>query len=251
LQTSNLAGKNIFSVFHLAASDRDEGIVELAFQTTGRIVTQTYEQHFQSLVDSFQVDAVKCLSEFACNAYFPGHIDGVDTADPALRQKCSGRAATDLPRPQHGGPDGAGRRSCVGTRALTVMFEVVKTYGSSFRPHWWQDLFQIIFRIFDNMKLPERHNEKAEWMTTTCNHALYAIVDVFTQYYDVLGNLLLDDLFVQLHWCVQQDNKQLARSGTNCLENLVISNGTKFNTETWDKTCQCMLDIFRTTLPAT
>lgn len=39
------------------------------------------------------------------------------------------------------------------------MFEVVKTYGASFRPHWWQDLFQIIFRIFDNMKLPERHNE--------------------------------------------------------------------------------------------
>ena len=27
--------KNIFSVFHLAASDHDEGIVELAFQTTG------------------------------------------------------------------------------------------------------------------------------------------------------------------------------------------------------------------------
>jgi brefeldin A-inhibited guanine nucleotide-exchange protein len=27
--------KNVFSVFHLAASDHDEGIVELAFQTTG------------------------------------------------------------------------------------------------------------------------------------------------------------------------------------------------------------------------
>lgn len=27
--------KNVFSVFHLAASDVDEGIVELAFQTTG------------------------------------------------------------------------------------------------------------------------------------------------------------------------------------------------------------------------
>ena len=26
--------KNVFSVFHLAASDLDEGIVELAFQTT-------------------------------------------------------------------------------------------------------------------------------------------------------------------------------------------------------------------------
>ncbi|XP_075525002.1 ADP ribosylation factor guanine nucleotide exchange factor Sec71 isoform X2 [Dermacentor variabilis] len=262
--------KNIFSVFHLAASDRDEGIVELAFQTTGRIVTQTYEQHFQSLVDSFQ-DAVKCLSEFACNAYFP------DTSMESIRliRHCA-KYVAEQPRTfrDHNMEDQTVPEedrvwvrgwfpilfelSCIvnrckldiRTRALTVMFEVVKTYGLSFRPHWWQDLFQIIFRIFDNMKLPERHNE-AEWMTTTCNHALYAIVDVFTQYYDVLGNLLLDELFVQLHWCVQQDNKQLARSGTNCLENLVISNGTKFNTETWDKTCQCMLDIFRTTLPAT
>lgn len=30
--------KNIFSVFHQAASDHDETIVELAFQTTGHIV---------------------------------------------------------------------------------------------------------------------------------------------------------------------------------------------------------------------
>ena len=29
--------KNVFSVFHLAASDEDEGIVELAFQTTGML----------------------------------------------------------------------------------------------------------------------------------------------------------------------------------------------------------------------
>ena len=32
--------KNVFSVFHLAASDVDEGIVELAFQTTGEILQQ-------------------------------------------------------------------------------------------------------------------------------------------------------------------------------------------------------------------
>ncbi|KAH6922444.1 hypothetical protein HPB50_013617 [Hyalomma asiaticum] len=259
--------KNIFSVFHLAASDRDEGIVELAFQTTGRIVTQTYEQHFQSLVDSFQ-DAVKCLSEFACNAYFP------DTSMESIRliRHCA-KYVAEQPRTfrDHNMEDQTVPEedrvwvrgwfpilfelSCIvnrckldiRTRALTVMFEVVKTYGSSFRPHWWQDLFQIIFRIFDNMKLPERHNEKAEWMTTTCNHALYAIVDVFTQYYDVLGNLLLDDLFVQLHWCVQQ--VELTAYTRACYSVMLFS--IKFNTETWDKTCQCMLDIFRTTLPAT
>ena len=45
------------------------------------------------------------------------------------------------------------------------------------------------------------------------------------------------------------DNEQLARSGTNCLENLVISNGTKFEPEAWDSTCSCMLDIFKNTIP--
>lgn len=41
-------------------------------------------------------------------------------------------------------------------------------------------------------------------MTTTCNHALYAIVDVFSQYYDMLHTILLQDLYDQLRWCVQQ-----------------------------------------------
>lgn len=92
--------------------------------------------------------------------------------------------------------------------------------------------------------------QKAEWMTTTCNHALYAIVDVFSQFYDTLGPLLLEQLYSQLLWCVQQDNEQLARSGTNCLENLVISNGIKFDEQTWEKTCCCVLDIFESTLPS-
>lgn len=133
-------------------------------------------------------------------------------------------------------------------------------------------------------------------MTTTCNHALYAIVDVFTQYYVVLQDVLLTDLYEQLYWCVEQgtftcsniqythaanlktelifsflsltvlyerlalcyarslfvyiiDNEQLARSGTNCLENLVISNGVKFSEAVWEETCQCIVKIFHTTIP--
>ena len=41
-------------------------------------------------------------------------------------------------------------------------------------------------------------------MTTTCNHALYAVVDVFTQYFEVLSDVLLEDMFSHLLWCVQQ-----------------------------------------------
>ncbi|XP_059050657.1 brefeldin A-inhibited guanine nucleotide-exchange protein 1 [Achroia grisella] len=265
--------KNIFSVFHLAASDQDEAIVDLAFQTTGKIITELYEKQFSAMIDSFQ-DAVKCLSEFACNAKFP------DTSMEAIRlvRSCA-TAVGSSPQlfAEHAGLEGEPGApevdrvwlrgwfpllfslSCVvsrckldvRTRGLTVLFEIIKTHGDSFRPHWWRDLFNILFRIFDNMKLPEHQLEKNEWMTTTCNHALYAIVDVFTQYFDVLGTLLLEQLYSQLHWCVQQDNEQLARSGTNCLENLVISNGTKFNDDTWSNTCQIMLDIFNSTLPTT
>uniref|UniRef100_A0A673HR42 Brefeldin A-inhibited guanine nucleotide-exchange protein 1-like n=1 Tax=Sinocyclocheilus rhinocerous TaxID=307959 RepID=A0A673HR42_9TELE len=249
--------KNIFSVFHLAASDQDESIVELAFQTTGHIVTNVFEKHFPATIDSFQ-DAVKCLSEFACNASFP------DTSMEAIRliRHCA-KYVSDRPQAfkdytsddMNVAPEDRVwvrgwfpilfELSCiinrckldVRTRGLTVMFEVMKTYGHTYEKHWWQDLFRIVFRIFDNMKLPEQQTEKAEWMTTTCNHALYAICDVFTQYFEALSDVLLDDILSQLYWCVQQDNEQLARSGTNCLENVVILNGEKFNAETWDKTC--------------
>ncbi|MPC12608.1 Brefeldin A-inhibited guanine nucleotide-exchange protein 1 [Portunus trituberculatus] len=311
--------KNIFSVFHLSASDNDQNIVEMAFETTKEIISQIYKKHFVTVIDSFQ-DSVKCLSEFACNAGFP------DTSMEAISliRDCA-KYVDEKPQMfrEHNLEDVtvcADDRvwvrgwfpilfelSCiitrckldVRTRALTVLFEVVKNYGGSFSPHWWKDLFKILFRIFDNMKLPEQQTESAvelnerqaevcvlsvlrhfdfaclitllaayytvyllicsaltnpmvmknEWMTTTCNHALYAIVDVFTQYFDVLSPILLQDLYTQLHWCVQQDNEQLARSGTNCLENFVISNGPKLDPQTWDKTCQCLLDIFNSTLP--
>ena len=86
-------------------------------------------------------------------------------------------------------------------------------------------------------------------MTTTCNHALYAIVDVFTQYYSQLHAILLDDLYKQLQWCVNQDNEQLARSGTNCIENLVISNGHNFSPDVWRRTCDCICAMFTATIP--
>ena len=109
-----------------------------------------------------------------------------------------------------------------------MLFDIVKTYGDQFEAHWWKDLFQasftahsqasavdilntqVLFRIFDNMKLKENGDDsdfpdrsqpsltpvcswtfhltfltrlaiKSEWLNTTCNHALYALTDVFSQ----------------------------------------------------------------------
>ena len=62
--------KNIFSVFHLAASTNDERIVLLAFETMTDIIKNIAVKYLASILDSFQ-DAIKCLSEFACNSSSP------------------------------------------------------------------------------------------------------------------------------------------------------------------------------------
>ena len=53
--------KNVFSVFHLAASDQDEGIVELAFQTTG-FLTGLFVCSFVCLLNM-----IDCLSICVCS----------------------------------------------------------------------------------------------------------------------------------------------------------------------------------------
>ena len=51
----------------------------------------------------------------------------------------------------------------VRTRGLTVLFDIVKTYGDQFESHWWKDLFQVLFRIFDNMKLKDGSDEDGDY----------------------------------------------------------------------------------------
>ena len=46
-------------------------------------------------------------------------------------------------------------------RALTVMFEIMKHHGKEYTVAWWRDLFNIVFRIFDNMKNNELSPEVA------------------------------------------------------------------------------------------
>ena len=55
--------KNIFGVFHLAASQNDERILNLAFEATSEIIRHYFQKYFLNTLDSFQ-DAIKCLSEF-------------------------------------------------------------------------------------------------------------------------------------------------------------------------------------------
>jgi brefeldin A-inhibited guanine nucleotide-exchange protein len=86
-------------------------------------------------------------------------------------------------------------------------------------------------------------------MLTTCNLALYSIIDVFTYYYDELAPNLLTNIYKQFYLCVQLGSEQLARSAINCFENLVASNGAKFERHMWEETVKLISDIFKCTTP--
>ena len=91
------------------------------------------------------------------------------------------------------------------------------------------------------------HNHK-EWMDTTCNHTLYAMTDVFNEFFRKLAPLLLKDLLAQYEWCVLQDNDQLARSAASCLENLVLTNRSKMDSETEHCINRFLADLITNTL---
>eukprot|EP00053_Salpingoeca_punica_P019678 m.200806 g.200806 ORF g.200806 m.200806 type:complete len:1530 (-) comp17699_c1_seq2:138-4727(-) len=265
--------KNIFFVFSLAASDNDQNIVDLAFSTTTHIFDNCFSKksdHRAILIIGAFMDAVNCLAEFACNAYFP------EISMEAIRQlrACAVHVA-EVPElfvnpgeePHNEEPKiwvkgwfpvlfGLSRiiircKLDVRTRALTVMFEIMKTYGQTFLPQWWKDLFRVVFRIFDDKKLQSMHNdqERAEWMNTTCNHALRSVIDVISQFFQVLQNDLLEDVFQLLEWCIHRDNEQLARSGTECLLILVMNNGGNFTDNSWQMLCNTIQRLFVSTAP--
>nr|pir hypothetical protein Y87G2A.x - Caenorhabditis elegans [Caenorhabditis elegans] len=137
----------------------------------------------------------------------------------------------------------------VRTRSLTVMFEIMKHHGSDFRPEWWKDLLEIVFRIFDPSKMDDHRSDKREWMSTTCNHAMLSVVEVFTQFYTQLSVYALPMIYRQFGIFIRQQNEQLARCTISCLESLISQNGERFTEPMWEQTIELIRELFETTLP--
>ena len=277
-QSSNIRSgwKNIFATFALAASDFEEPIVALSFQSAEQVVKALIAE--RQLFDSFQ-DCVKCLSEFACNQF---QLDIAMEAIHLIRQcakfvhenssSAAGGTVATTTTSAAGADESAAvsfrgnnvwvrgwfpvlfELSCIinrskldiRTRSLTILFDVVKQYGHSYESSWWQDLFSVLFRLFDVVKLDQKHNSR-EWMDTTCNHALYAMTDVFNEFFDKLSAILLAEVFSRYKWCMHQENDQLAKSAVSCLENLVITNRNSMDEETVHAVLRFLAELIRST----
>ncbi|VDN96225.1 unnamed protein product [Rodentolepis nana] len=325
---------NIFLVLYVAAGSTEANVIEVTFNSCAFVINTVFQNNFFLLVDSFPV-FIKALSEFACNLQFPDtSMEAIrlirlcarvvseratqfakeDTV-PVVKTSSDTAPSGTVVSSEQGKDDeddAAWKRgwmpifyelfrvinNCkldVRTRGLTVFFEVIKSYGSSFVLSWWIQIFKLIFSIFEHGRdtsssaagVPtnqrqqssaehaaiERNyrrrlfsgdqleafgityriftspTDRSEWLNTTCNHALYSVVDIFSQFFDKIADDLLADLYVQLKWCCLQDHEQLARSGTSCLETIVLTNGTKFDANKWTMTVNLLVDLFKTTVP--
>lgn len=70
---------------------------------------------------------------------------------------------------------------------------------------------------------------------------------VYPTRYNIKFILFLVGLLIYYLYFV--DNDQLAQSSTYCLENLITSNGSKFDKANWDCTCQTIVSMFDSMMP--
>ncbi len=123
--------------------------------------------------------------------------------------------------------------------ALDSLFSVLKRYGRSFRPDFWDTVCQeILFPIFSVLHSRQdvarfsSNEDMSVWLSTTLIQALRNLVDLWTFYFDTLERLL-PGLLDLLCACICQENDTLARIGTSCLQSLLEKNVRKLTEERW------------------
>ena len=139
-------------------------------------------------------------------------------------------------------------------RASNYLFDILKEYGGDFPPDFWDILWrQLLYPIFmvlkskSEMKNVLNHEDLSVWLSTTMIQALRNMITLFTHYFDSL-EYMLDRFLDLLALCICQENDTIARIGSNCLQQLILQNVTRFQAEHWSKIVGSFVELFdRTT----
>ena len=142
----------------------------------------------------------------------------------------------------------------VRSQASNYLFDILKEYGDDFPPDFWDILWrQILHPIFMVLKSKSEmtkvlnHEELSVWLSTTMIQALRNMITLFTHYFESL-EWMLDRFLDLLALCICQENDTIARIGSNCLQQLILQNVTRFQPEHWTKIVGSFVELFdRTT----
>lgn len=142
----------------------------------------------------------------------------------------------------------------VRSQALNYLFDTLVRYGGDFPPEFWDILWrQLLYPIFmvlrskSEMSKMQNHEDLSVWLSTTMIQALRNMITLFTHYFQSL-EYMLDRFLDLLALCICQENDTIARIGSNCLQQLILQNVTKFQSQHWTKIVSSFVELFdRTT----
>lgn len=133
---------------------------------------------------------------------------------------------------------------------MNYLFETLIRYGGDFPQEFWDVLWrQLLYPIFvvlqskSEMSKVPNHEELSVWLSTTMIQALRHMITLFTHYFDALQSML-DRFLSLLTLCICQENDTIARIGSNCLQQLILQNVTKFSDEHWGKIVGAFVELF-------
>ncbi|EFJ17967.1 hypothetical protein SELMODRAFT_420360 [Selaginella moellendorffii] len=192
----------VTKVFTTAATDRDSGIVHLAFETVEKVV-RDYFQHITETENTIFTDCVNCLLAFINNKF----NDDISLNALAFLRFCAlklgeGELSTCRNSPEkvpntESGPEQddhlffwfpllAGlaeltydSRTAIRKSAVHVLFDVLQCHGHVFSTSSWEQIYNtVLFPLFDSarrsIKLQNVDSEKDmdAWLYETCSLAL-------------------------------------------------------------------------------
>ena len=141
----------------------------------------------------------------------------------------------------------------VRSNALNYLFDSLIKYGGDFPPDFWDMLWrQLLYPIFMVLKSKSEmsnvlnHEELSVWLSTTMIQALRNMITLFTHYFESLESML-DRWLDLLALCICQENDTIARIGSNCLQQLILQNVTKFRPQHWSKIVGAFVELFERT----
>ncbi|KAI1432895.1 Sec7-domain-containing protein [Xylaria sp. CBS 124048] len=271
--------RTMFGAFTVAARDPNETIVNLAFEN----VTLVYKTRFGVVISQGAfTDLIVCLTEFSKNIRFQKKsLQAMETLKSIIPRmlktpECplSSNARAELkssdPLSRQSGTsleEGfwfpilfafhdvlmTGEDLEVRSNALSYFFEALIRYGGDFPSDFWDILWrQQLYPIFMVLRSrPEmtnalNHEELSVWLSTTMIQALRNMIVLFTHYFDAL-EYMLDRFLELLGLCICQENDTIARIGSNCLQQLILQNVTKFSAEHWTKVVGSFCELFERT----
>jgi len=104
----------------------------------------------------------------------------------------------------------------------------------------------MVLKSKSEMSKVVNHEETSVWLSTTMIQALRHMITLFTHFFDSL-QYMLDRFLDLLALCICQENDTLARIGSNCLQQLILQNVTKFEPSRWDQIVTAFVDLFART----